>query len=104
MKKVMQLILMVFTISFLISCASDGLVMSKATSEAVKIYKVNDQGTVEIIGQDMKVEKKHWLYVECDHWSGCYMRCQGHIRSCKNVAKNAGFRLEYASSSSGPNK
>ena len=95
MKKTIELTLMVFAISFLTSCASNGIVLPKTIQGAVKTYTVNQEGTVEILGQDLKAEPKHWLYIRCDHWSGCYMRCQGEISSCKKVAKDTEFLVDY---------
>jgi hypothetical protein len=104
MKKGISLTLAVFVISFLASCASNTLVLPKTIPGAVKTYTVNPEGTVEIMGQDMKTSPQHWLYVDCDHWSGCYMRCQGEINSCKKVAKDSGFQVDYIASPTGAKK
>jgi hypothetical protein len=101
MKKILGLTLIVFAISFLSACASNDLVLPKTIAGDVKTYTVNDQGTVEMLGQDMKTAKKHWLYVRCNHWSGCYMRCQGEINSCKKVAKDAQLKVDYVVSPDG---
>lgn len=95
MKKRMGLILLVFAISFLTSCASNGIILPKTKQGDVKTYTVNDLGTVEILGQDMQIEPTHWLFVECDHWSGCYMRCQGKIKSCKKVAIDSELVIDH---------
>ena len=95
MKKGMELILIIFVISFLTSCASNGTALHKTIPGAVKTYTVNQKGTVEILGQDMKAQPKHWLYIRCNHWSGCYMHCQGEIKSCKKVAKDSEFLVGY---------
>ena len=50
MKKAIELTLIVFVVSFLTSCASNGIVLSKTIPGAVKTYTVNQQGTVEILG------------------------------------------------------
>ena len=76
---------MFFAIFFLTSCAPNSIILPKTLHGVVKTYTVNDKGTVEILGQDMTTEPMHWLYVECGHWSGCYMRCQGKVKSCKKV-------------------
>jgi hypothetical protein len=83
MKKKLGLILMVFAISFLTSCASNDILISKNPGSANN-YSVNDKGTVEILGEKT-ITDMHWMYVECDHWSGCYVRCQGQLDSCKQV-------------------
>ncbi|MBT3856302.1 MAG: hypothetical protein HOF64_05305 [Nitrospina sp.] len=95
MKKTIGLTLIVFAVSFLTSCASNGLVLPKTIPGTIKTYTVNQEGTVEILGQDIKTKPTHWLYVHCDHWSGCYMRCQGEINSCKKVVKDSGLQLDY---------
>ena len=77
MKKTIELTLIVFAISFLTSCTSNGIALPKTIPGTVKTYTVNQEGTVEILGHNIKTEPKHWLYIRCDHWSGCYMRCQG---------------------------
>ena len=86
MKKKMGLILMVFTVSFLTACASKGNLVAKNLG-AANNYSVNDKGTVEILDQK-RITDTHWMYVECDHWSGCYMMCQGLLDSCKQVLKD----------------
>ena len=98
MKKGMELILIIFVISFLTSCASNGIALHKTIPGAVKTYTVNQQGTVEILGQDMRTQPTHWLYIRCNHWSGCYMRCQGEIKSCKKVARDSNFLVDYVGS------
>lgn len=95
---------MVFAISFLTSCASNGVVLPKMLPGAEKTFEVNTDGTVEILGQDMITEPTHWLYVECDHWSGCYMRCQGKIASCKKVAADSQLDVDYIFSRTGSEK
>ena len=95
MKKRIELILFVFAISFLVSCAGQEVVLSKTVPGVVKTYTVNDRGTVEILNQDLSVEPRHWLYINCNHWSGCYMRCQGKLKSCKKVAKDSNFKVDY---------
>ncbi len=95
MRKRMQFVLLVFAITFLTSCGSHGMVHLKPSPGAEKIYTVNDSGTVEILGQDMKLEPTHWLYVECEHWSGCFMRCQGKKSSCKRVAIDSKLDVDY---------
>ena len=98
MKKAIELTLIVFVVSFLTSCASNGIVLPKTIPGAVKTYTVNQQGTVEILGQDMRTQPTHWLYIRCNHWSGCYMRCQGEIKSCKKVAGDSNFPVGYVGS------
>ena len=96
MKKNMAFILMFFAITFLTSCASNGIfntpngILVPKNPGSFKNYSVNDKGTVEILGQK-NITDMHWMYVECDYWSGCYMRCQGKIDSCKQVATDSKY-------------
>ena len=98
MKKGIELILIIFVISFLTSCASHGIALHKTIPGAVKTYTVNQEGTVEILDQDLRTQPTHWLYIRCNHWSGCYMRCQGEIKSCKKVARDSNFLVGYVGS------
>jgi len=104
MKKRIGLLLLIFAVSFLTSCASNGVVLPKMVPGAEKTFTVNEAGTVEIIGQDMITEPTHWLYVDCDHWSGCYMRCQGQLQSCKKVATDSTLDVKYIQSRTGSEK
>jgi hypothetical protein len=101
MKKRMGLTLMIFSIFFLTSCASNSIILPMTSHGMVKTYTVNDKGTVEILGQDMTTEPMHWLYVECDHWSGCYMRCQGKVKSCKKVVIDYKLDVDHIFSDNG---
>jgi hypothetical protein len=85
----------ILALSFLTSCASNGAVVAKAFPGSAEIFKVTDEGTVEVKGDDMKDQSVHWVFVECDYWSGCYMRCQGPIKTCKNIAKKSGLDIVY---------
>ena len=59
MKKTIGLTLIVFAVSFLTSCASNGLVLPKTIPGTIKTYTVNQEGTVEILGQDIKTKPMH---------------------------------------------
>ena len=95
MKKTIELTLIVFAISFLTSCTSNSIALPKTIPGTVKTYTVNQEGTVEILGHDIKTKPMHWLYIRCNHWSGCYMRCQGKTNSCKKVARDSEFPVDY---------
>lgn len=62
---------------------------------ADKIFTVNNVGTVEIIENDIKSQSMHWLFVSCEHWSGCYMRCQGPKKTCKSIAKKSDLKVSH---------
>ena len=54
----------------------------------------HSERTVEIIGQG-KNKLSHWLYLNCDYIFGCYMRCEGPINSCMEVATLTKFGMKY---------
>ena len=85
----------VFALFFLTSCASNGAAVPKSFPGSAEIFKVTDEGTVEVKGDDMKDQSVHWVFVECDYWSGCYMRCQGPIKTCKSIATKSGLDIAY---------
>ncbi len=95
MRTVVKLTLMISAISLLTSCTFTRTVPPKPIPGAVKIYTINQEETVEILNQDIKIEPKNWLYIRCNHWSGCYMRCQGKIKSCKTVTTNSGYMVDH---------
>ncbi len=104
MKKTVELALVVFAISFLASCASfNGVVLPEIIPRAEKTFTVNHEGTIEVIGQGhMIVQPKHWLYVQCGRWGGCYMRCRGKTNSCKKIATDSKLDVNYIFSQAGP--
>ncbi len=87
------LILLVFYLS---SCSAV-LVKSEGSMEGVN-YKITGESdhekTVKIINQE-KNKFTHWLYLSCDYIFGCFMRCQGPVKSCIKVASNAKFDIKY---------
>jgi hypothetical protein len=101
MKKRKRLLLMFFAVFFLTSCTSNSIILPDTLHGMVKTYTVSDEGTVEILGQDMTTEPMHWLYIECDHWSGCYMRCQGKLKSCKKVVIDYKLDVDHIISDNG---
>ena len=91
MNKGMVFLGAIFVLFFLTSCASNGTVVPRAFPGSAEIFKVNDEGTVEVKGYDMTDQPKNWVFVRCKYWSGCYMRCQGKIDSCKQVATDSKY-------------
>ena len=90
-------ILLVVILAFFIltSCASNETVVLKLFPGADKIYSVKNDGTLEVKGYGMKSQPIHWLFVQCAYWSGCYMRCQGPVKSCRNIAKKFNLSVSY---------
>ena len=39
--------------------------------------------------------KRHWVYMKCDHWAGCYMRCIGRLNACENLAETVSWEEIY---------
>jgi hypothetical protein len=76
----------ILVLLFSTSCASNGTAVPKAFPGSAEIFKVNDEGTVEVKGFDIKDQSLHWVFVRCDYWSGCYMLCQGPVKTCKSIA------------------
>ena len=82
--------LLIFT-----SCASNHAAVPKAFPGSPEIFKVNNKGTVEVKGDNLKNQPMHWVFVNCNHWSGCYMRCQGPAKTCKRIAKKSGLKISH---------
>ena len=57
---------------------------------------VSDIG-FKIIDETTVVEKsdngRQWIYVDCDYWAGCFMRCDGASNQCKQLAKDSHFSI-----------
>ena len=82
--------LLIFT-----SCASNHAAVPKAFPGSPEIFKVNNKGTVEVKGDNLKNQPMHWVFVNCNHWSGCYMRCQGPAKTCKSIATKSGLKISH---------
>jgi len=39
--------------------------------------------------------KRHWVYIKCEHWAGCYMRCIGRLNACENLAETVSWEEIY---------
>jgi hypothetical protein len=83
---------------FSTSCASNKTVVPKEFPGSAEIFKVNDEGTLEVKGYDMKDQSVHWVFVECDYWSGCYIRCQGPVKNCKSIATKSELKISHIQS------
>ena len=38
-----------------------------------------------------------WIDVECDHWAGCFMRCDGPKKQCKKLAEDSSLTVNSIS-------
>jgi hypothetical protein len=95
MKKEIIFLGAIFALFFLTSCTSNMTVVPKAFSGSAEIFKINDEGTVEVKGYDMKEQPMHWVFVECNNRiRGCYMRCQGPKNICQSIATKSGLKNE----------
>ena len=79
----------------LASCASNFPAAFKPFEGSSKIFKVNAKGTVEVKSNSLKDQRMHWVFVRCAHWSGCYMRCQGPIKTCRSIAKKSDLKITH---------
>ena len=77
------------------SCASNHAAVPKAFPGSPEIFNVNNEGTVEVKVANIKNQPMHWVFVNCNHWSGCYMRCQGPAKTCKSIAKTSGLKISH---------
>ncbi len=46
----------------------------------------------DTLPEDMK---RHWVYMKCDHWAGCYMRCIGRLNACEYIAETVSWKELY---------
>lgn len=84
------------TIAFLLSCcASNPTAVPKPFEGSSKIFKVSSNGTVKVKATNLKDPPMHWVFVTCAHWSGCYIRCQGPVLTCKSITKKSGLQISH---------
>ena len=59
-----------------------------------KGYTIVDGSVVinDTIPQDME---RHWVYIKCEHWAGCYLRCIGRLNACEKLAKTVSWEEIY---------
>lgn len=53
------------------------------------------KGSVVIQNTEPKDMKRHWVFVKCDHWAGCYMRCVGKLSICEKLAASVAWKEIY---------
>lgn len=96
MRKKIVFLSLVVLIFYLSSCSTI-LIKPKGSIGSVN-YRITGENhsekTVEIIAQE-KNELSHWVYLGCDYIFGCYMRCEGPINSCMEVATLTKFGMKY---------
>ena len=51
-------------------------------------YQIIDETTVV---EDN--DSRQWIYIDCDYWAGCFMRCDGASTQCKQLAKDSNFSI-----------
>ena len=93
MKKVMVLLKAMLILLFLTSCASYGTTVPKAFIGSDEVFQVDNRGTVKVKGYNLKYQPTHWAFVDCDYWSGCYMRCQGPKKICKSIVEKSDLKV-----------
>ena len=52
-------------------------------------YEIVDETTVV----DDSDNGRQWIYVDCDYWAGCFMRCDGKSAQCKQLAKDSNLSI-----------
>ena len=79
----------------LTSCASYSPAVPKLFEGSSKIFEVSSNGTVKVKISNLKDQSMHWIFVRCAHWSGCYMQCQGPVKTCESIAKKSGLKINH---------
>ena len=36
---------------------------------------------------------RQWIYIDCNYWAGCFMRCDGASKQCRQLAKDSNFSI-----------
>ena len=79
----------------LTSCASNPTAVPKPFEGSSKIFKVSSKGTVKVKARNLKDPPMHWIFVKCAHWSGCYIRCEGPVLTCKSIVKKLSLKISH---------
>ena len=53
-------------------------------------YEIVDETAV--VGKNDNANRQ-WIYVDCEYWAGCFMRCDGASNQCKQLAKDSKFSI-----------
>ena len=54
-------------------------------------------GTAVIEDRAKHSSSRWWVDVECDHWAGCFMRCDGPKQQCRKLAEDSNFTVNSIS-------
>ena len=87
---------LVVILAFLLtSCASNSPAVPRHFEGSTKIFEVSSNGTVKVKISNLKIQPMHWIFVRCEYWSGCYMQCQGPVKTCKRIAKKLDLKISH---------
>ena len=90
------IVFIVIILAFLLtSCASHSPAVPKHFKGSSKLFEVSSNGTVKVKKSNLKIQSMHWIFVRCEYWSGCYMQCQGPVKTCKSIAKKSGLKISH---------
>ena len=78
---VIQLIACVYFFLMLFSGCKT-LIGTQGSAPSDPQYKVVDDTVVVTEKTDPMI---HWIFVKCDYWAGCYVRCEGSKNHCLKV-------------------
>lgn len=67
---------------------------NQSTGSAERNWEVVE-GSVVIKNTPREFQKRNWVFVKCDHWAGCYMRCIGRLNDCEHIAKTVDWKEIY---------
>ena len=73
-----------------------GLKRASVQHEIIK-DKIDQNKTAVIEKRSNYSSGRWWIDVECDHWAGCFMRCDGPKKQCKKLAEDSSFTVNSIS-------
>ena len=72
-----------------------GLKNSSVQHEIIKDkFDLNKTATIE---NKSNFDRRWHINVECDYWAGCFMRCDGPKKQCKQLAEDSSFTVNSIS-------
>ena len=63
----------------------------RAPGELVSSINYHIDNETTVIEEDSN--GRQWIYVGCDYWAGCFMRCDGSSKRCSQLAKDSKFSI-----------